>query len=182
MAETKIALLTISPSIDGTDYLIVDNTEVTRRTTINSLSSVAAKWSLPTSTVVQANSASWNNTYTTVQTLSAYVETKVAEVSRVSLSSVNTNFNFIDLQSGVLTSYSNTHNITAYIGPAINTPNFVTTVAQLSSGTITLKLPSSYTGGSLISYGDLYETAGVGATANIVRVSDNKFLITGLLQ
>ena len=182
MAETKIALLTISPSIDGTEYLIVDNTEVTRRTTINSLSGVAVKWSSPASTVVQANSANWNNTYSTVQTLSAYVETKVAEVSRVSLSSVDTDFSFIDLQSGVLTSYSNTQNITAYIGSEINTPNFVTTVAQLSSGTITLKLSSSYTAGSLISYGDLYETAGVGATANIVRISNNKFLITGLLQ
>lgn len=40
MAETKISQLTISPSIDGTEYLIVDNTEVTRRTQINSLSSV----------------------------------------------------------------------------------------------------------------------------------------------
>ena len=40
MAETKITQLTISPSIDGTEYLIVDNTEVTRRTQINSLSSI----------------------------------------------------------------------------------------------------------------------------------------------
>lgn len=46
MAETKITQLTISPSIDGTEYLIVDNTEVTRRTTINSLSGVVRGWNL----------------------------------------------------------------------------------------------------------------------------------------
>jgi hypothetical protein len=153
------------------DKPIIDNLNT-------SYTSNSGAW-VNTTNTVNSNIDNWNLSYSYTRSLSAYVESKI---SRVSLSSVNTNFSFIDLQSGVLTSYSNTQNITAYIGPEINTPNFVTTVAQLSSGTITLKLSSSYTDGSLISYGDLYETAGVGATANIVRVSDNKFLITGLLQ
>ena len=71
MAETKITQLVISPSIDGTEYLIVDNTEVTRRTTINSLSSVVQTWSIPCNTILQSNSATWNNTSSTVQSNSA---------------------------------------------------------------------------------------------------------------
>jgi hypothetical protein len=104
------------------------------------------------------------------------------ELTRVTLSSTDTSFVVQDNQSGILITYSNTSNITAYITPHINTTNFVTTLAQLSSGTITVGLSSSYTDGNLISYGDLFETAGKGSTVNITRVSNNNFLITGLLQ
>jgi len=76
MASTKITQLEISTSLDGSEYLIVDNTEVTRRTTINSLTSIGLF--VPTATFntlsTQYTSLStdiWNNTYTTVQTNSA---------------------------------------------------------------------------------------------------------------
>lgn len=71
MAETKISQLTIAPSFKGSEYIIIDNGEVTRRTTIDSLTSVyaysgavsAASWNAAT-TVVQSSSAAWSSAYT----------------------------------------------------------------------------------------------------------------------
>ena len=136
-------------------------------------------------TTVRANSANWENSslssFVVDQTnsLSSFV---VDRTTRVTLTTALTSFNFTNDQSGVITTYTKTPNITAYVNSDVNTPNYVTTVAQLSTGSVTIRLHPSYTTGVLISYGELYETAGKGATANIVRVTDNTFLLTGLLQ
>lgn len=226
MAETKIAQLVISPSIDGTEYLIVDNTEVTRRTTINSLSGVAQTWATPSNTIlqtnsaawndtssivqtnsavwsygntlVQSNSAKWNDTSTTVQTNSAtwsqgnsavntIVQTNSATWSQggsaayINTTSISGNYLISTNDVGKILVYSATSPITAYITSSLNTSGFNTTVAQLSTGTITIALSNNYSA-NLISYSNLVQTAGVGAVATIARVLNNTFLITGLLQ
>jgi len=228
MAETKITQLVISPSIDGTEYLIVDNTEVTRRTTINSLSSVVQTWAIPSNTIVQSNSATWNNTSSTVQSNSAtwsqgnsavntVVQSNSATWNNTSStvqsnsatwsqgnSAVNTvvqsnsatwsqgivYLNVVSISGNYLIStndlgrmlvYSATSPITAYITSSLNISGFNTTVAQLSTGTITIALSSNYSA-NLISYSNLVQTAGTGAIATIARVLNNTFLITGLLQ
>jgi len=139
-------------------------------------------------TTVRANSANWENSRNSslssfvvdqTNSLSSFV---VDRTTRVTLTTALTSFNFTNDQSGVITTYTKTPNITAYVNSDVNTPNYVTTVAQLSTGSVTIRLHPSYTTGVLISYGELYETAGKGATANIVRVTDNTFLLTGLLQ
>jgi len=284
MAETKITQLTISPYIDGTEYLIVDNTEVTRRTTINSLSSVVQAWAIPSNTVLQSNSATWNNTSSTVQaysatwsqgtsagnvavntvvqsnsatwnntssTVQAYSATWSQGSSAVNAivqstsatwnntastvqsnsatwsqgssavntvvqsnsatwsqgsSAVNTvvqtysatwsqsnsatYFDTIPTSTSFTISadnrnkmivYTNTSAITAYITTNINVAGFNTTIAQLSTGTVTIALSNNYSAG-IISYGNLYTTAGQGAVVSLIRASDNIFLISGLLQ
>lgn len=150
-------------------------------------------------TTVRSNSANWQSVYTTVRANSANWDVNelisfvvdrtnslssfvVDKTTRVTLNTTLTSFNFTNDQSGVITTYTKTPNITAYVNSDVNTPNYVTTVAQLSTGSVTIRLHPSYTTGVLISYGELYETAGKGATANIVRVTDNTFLLTGLLQ
>jgi len=196
MAETKITQLVISPSIDGTEYLIVDNTEVTRRTTINSLSSVVQTWAIPSNTILQSNSATWNNTSSTVQTYSAtwsqgnsavntVVQSNSATWSQgivyLNVASISGNYLISTNDLGRMLVYSATSPITAYITSSLNISGFNTTVAQLSTGTITIALSSNYSA-NLISYSNLVQTAGTGAIATIARVLNNTFLITGLLQ
>lgn len=196
MAETKITQLTISPYIDGTEYLIVDNTEVTRRTTINSLSSVVQTWAIPSNTILQSNSATWNNTSSTVQTYSGtwsqgnsavntVVQSNSATWSQgivyLNVASISGNYLISTNDLGRMLVYSATSPITAYITSSLNISGFNTTVAQLSTGTITIALSSNYSA-NLISYSNLVQTAGTGAIATIARVLNNTFLITGLLQ
>ena len=86
----------------------------------------------------------------------------------------------IDYNAKMLT-YSGTQNITAWIDSGLNSVGANTTVAQLNTGTVTIALSSSYNG-TLVSYNQLYTTAGPGAVASIGRVRNNVFLLTGLLQ
>ena len=250
MAETKITQLVISPSIDGTEYLIVDNTEVTRRTTINSLSSVVQTWTIPSNTVVQSNSATWNSTTSTVQSNSAtWTQGTSASTGNVAVNTVvqsnsatwNNTSSIVQLNSATWSQgnsavntvvqsnsatwnnttstvqsnsatwsqsnsatyfdtiptstsftisadnrnkmivYTNTAAITAYITSNINVAGFNTTIAQLSTGTITIALSNNYSA-SIVSYGNLYTTAGKGAVVSLIRANDNIFLISGLLQ
>jgi hypothetical protein len=196
MAETKITQLVISPSIDGTEYLIVDNTEVTRRTTINSLSSVVQTWAIPSNTILQSNSATWNNTSSTVQSnsgtwsqgnsaVNTVVQSNSATWSQgivyLNVASISGNYLISTNDLGRMLVYSATSPITAYITSSLNISGFNTTVAQLSTGTITIVLSSNYSA-NLISYSNLVQTAGTGAIATIARVLNNTFLITGLLQ
>lgn len=149
----------------------------------------SAYW-INTSSVVSSSSAYWNSTISTVNTLSAELTTDVLEISsfvnekfnKVTLGTTSTNIVLTGADSGKLITYSNTSNITAYITPGINTTGYTASLAQLSSGTIKIAVSGTYTTGNLITYGGLVETAGVGATANITRVADNTFLLTGLLQ
>ena len=75
MAETKISQLAISPSIDGTEYLIVDNAEATSRTTINSLSTVYSLTNKQEFNALQDSigslSGDWQSNYTTTNSNSA---------------------------------------------------------------------------------------------------------------
>lgn len=122
------------------------------------------------------------------------VETKRATVNTLSSFLVNLNGTYlnttnisnsfvisqVDYNAKMLI-YSGVQNITAYIDNALNTVGANTTVAQLSTGTITINLSAGYNA-RLVSYNSLYTTAGVGAVASIGRVSNGVFLLTGLLQ
>jgi hypothetical protein len=165
MTETKIAQLVISPSIDGTEYLIVDNTEVTRRTTINSLSTV---YSL-------TNKQEFNELKNGIETLSGNW------AGYLKVNNIIEDYNIQPSDAGGIITYTGTQNITLTVTSDINTTGFTTTFSQLSSGTITV-VPANNYSGSLISYGDLYTTAGKGAVASVIRTSNDTFLISGLLQ
>lgn len=165
MAETKITQLVISPSIDGTEYLIVDNTEVTRRTTINSLSTID----------VLTNKQEFNELKNSIVTLSSYW------AGYLKINSATTNYRILSSDIGGMITYTGSQNITAFITNDINITGFTTTISQLSSGTVTVALSSGYNS-SLISYGNLYTTAGKGAVASIIRTSNDIFLISGILQ
>jgi hypothetical protein len=114
-----------------------------------------------------------------VLNLSSFVDEKF---NKITLSEFTDNIIFTQEDSGKMRYYNGIVNISAFITPDINTAGYTTTVAQLSTGTITIMLSSSYSNGRIVAYGDLLETAGVGATANISRIYDNNYLITGLLQ
>jgi hypothetical protein len=172
MAETKISQLTISPSIDGTEYLIVDNTEVTRRTTINSLSTV---YSL-------TNKQEFNELKNEFTELKNGIETLSGNwAGYLKVNNIIEDYNIQPSDAGGIITYTGTQNITLTVTSDINTTGFTTTFSQLSSGTITV-VPANNYSGSLISYGDLYTTAGKGAVASVIRTSNDTFLISGLLQ
>jgi hypothetical protein len=132
-----------------------------------------------TDTFVTANSGNWNNTFTTVQSNSAAWSQNSIILNVVQLSS---NYIIQSSDFGKLLLYSNVQPITAFVTSNINLNGFNASFAQLSSGNITVKLSSNYTSSNLISYGSLFSTGGEGSTASIMRVLDNKFLLTGLLQ
>jgi hypothetical protein len=211
MADTKISQLPVANTVAQSEYIIIDDGVVTRITPVINLSSLftpntifnnlsTSNWN-STYTTVKANSGYWNSVYssfitlsaqliTDVTTLSTELTTDVLEISsfvndkfnKVTLGTASTNIVLTGADSGKLITYSNTSNITAYITPGINTTGYTASLAQLSSGTIKIAVSGTYTTGNLITYGGLVETAGVGATANITRVADNTFLLTGLLQ
>lgn len=116
-------------------------------------------------TTVQSQSSSWSTDWTGQLVIKELAGNYLIESSDI----------------GKILTYSYSAPITAYISQQINTTGFNTTISQLSSGTVTVLL-SSYPTGRIISYCGLYETAGEGSTASIIRVSDNNFLLNGLLQ
>jgi hypothetical protein len=151
MTETKIAQLVISPSIDGTEYLIVDNTEVTRRTTINSLSTV---YSL-------TNKQEFNELKNGIETLSGNW------AGYLKVNNIIEDYNIQPSDAGGIITYTGTQNITLTVTSDINTTGFTTTFSQLSSGTITV-VPANNYSGSLISYGAPYTSTG--GTARIYSI------------
>jgi hypothetical protein len=80
MADKTISQLEVANTIFKTDYIIVDNTEVTKRAEVGSLSSLyvtsnrfnelSGNWQ-NTYTTTNANSANWNSAYTTAQATTA---------------------------------------------------------------------------------------------------------------
>ena len=148
MAETKITQLTISPSIDGTEYLIVDNTEVTRRTTINSLSSVVRTWNLD------------------------------FEIEPEPVYSITGSYSISAIDNRKQFTYSSTNNITAFITEGANIDNFSCTFSQLDYGSITVKFDPTYTSGSIISINNTDTTITKGASINIKRTANNQFLVS----
>ena len=191
MAETKITQLVISPSIDGTEYLIVDNTEVTRRTTINSLSSVVQTWPIPCNTILQSNSATWNNTSSTVQSNSATWSQVNSAVNTVVQSNsatwsqgiepvytITSNYTISADDTRKQFIYSSTNNITAFITASANIDNFSCTFSQLDYGSIAIKFDPTYTSGSIISINNIDTTITKGASINIKRTANNQFLVS----
>ena len=226
MSKILINDLVIATNITGSEFLVLDNVTSTKRTTINSLSSIyALKGSTqsttsdpriaPLETTVRVLTGSvlylttsaqnavydvayLNNQFISLSSSFNQLTTNVtAETSKIAiLSSLNTylpivsavnNSNFtiaLSSMSNMIT-YTGTQNITAFITNNINVNGFVSTVAQLSTGTVTIALSSTYSAtysATRIAYNDSFTTAGVGAVASLMRVSNNQFLITGLLQ
>jgi hypothetical protein len=134
---------------------------------------------MKSSSVFQAqNILGITTTESNYETLSNFVIKKVTELS---LEEVNSSFEIPPNKSGFMFLYTGSSNISAFVTSSINLSGFTASFAQLSSGSITILL-NSYPSGRIISYGDLYETAGEGSTANVTRVTNNNFLLTGLLQ
>lgn len=65
---------------------------------------------------------------------------------------------------------------------SINVDFFNVNIVQVGDGGLTFRISSGYGNGEIISYGDLFQTAGKGSPATILRYSNNKFLLTGILQ
>jgi hypothetical protein len=105
----------------------------------------------------------------------------VQATNYLSISSISSNYTILSSDANSLLTYSGTQNISAYITNNINTAGFNTTISQLSSGTVSLLLSSGYSA-NRISYSNLYTTAGIGAMISLIRVSNNTFLVSGLLQ
>lgn len=165
MPSVRISNLETAASITGNEFLVLDDTSVTRKTTVRSLSTF----------YFETNEQKLNEIKNAVITLSSYWSTSL------NLNPVTINYTILPTDSAGMIIYSGTQNITAFITNSINITGFNTTISQLSTGTITIA-PSSGYNASLISYGDLYTTAGKGAVASLIRTSDNVFLISGLLQ
>jgi len=225
MSKILINDLVIATNITGGEFLVLDNVTSTKRTTINSLSSIyALKGSTQSTTtttsdpriaplettvrsltgsVVNLTTSAQNSVYDVAYLNNQFISLSssfkqlttnvTAETNKIAiLSSLNTylpivsavnNSNFtIALSSmGNMITYTGMQNITAFITNNINVNGFVSTVAQLSTGTITIALSSTYSA-TRIAYNNSFTTAGVGAVASLMRVSNNQFLITGLLQ
>jgi hypothetical protein len=77
--------------------------------------------------------------------------------------------------------WNGTTNINLSVSQTLNIPNFTVSVVQLSSGSVTITKIASYNC-ELISYGDLFETAGKGSVASIISIPADRYLITGILQ
>jgi hypothetical protein len=180
MIQTKIALLEIASSIDSNNYLVIDNTEVTKRATIDTVSDyIKNQYDSSFNSLSTTLQSDFDSLSTSFDDLSSFVATRT---ERVSLSSTNSDIILRASDSGGMITYSESTNISAYINNNINLDGYTVTIAQLGGGTITIALSSSYNEGNMISYGDLFETAGPGSTVSITRVSDNNYLIAGLLQ
>lgn len=102
--------------------------------------------------------------------------------NKVSLTEVFSTHGLSANNSSAVVFYTGTDNITAYIGDVVNVEGYNTTYIQLSSGSIMFAIDSEYSDGQLISYANLYESAGQGSTMSIVRLRDNIFILNGLLQ
>jgi hypothetical protein len=250
MIRTKIAQLEISDNVKDTDFVIVDNTEVTKRATVGVLSeTLKNSYELSLNTYIAVLTSTASNILTSFNSIQAEVDAAIAtitnnisgsvisslsgvafnslsgtisniisgfeqisadfatlstnvqnesnkitsdfaalstfvdeKINQVTLNEAVSTFVFTESDSSKMIYYSGVSNISAYITPAINTSGYTVSVAQLSAGSITLALSSSYTTGKLIAYGDLVTTAGPGSTANVIRINSNNYLITGLLQ
>jgi hypothetical protein len=161
MPNVRIANLETAASITGNEFLVLDDASVTRKTTVRSLSTFYFE--------------KLNEIKNAVIALSSYWSTSL------NINNVTGDYKITPLDSAGMVAYSGTQNITAFITNDIDLTGLNTTIAQLSSGTVTVALSSGYSG-SLISYGDLYTTAGKGAVASVIRTSNDTFLISGLLQ
>ena len=125
-------------------------------------------------------------TDTTARTLTSFVNTAVSAVSaasnRMNISAVEIPiFSIRDKDSGTVFTYTSTQNVTAVITSDANTSGFMTSIAQLSTGAITIRAAQDYTAGNVVSYGSVFQTAGRGATVTIMRVDNNTFLLNGVL-
>jgi hypothetical protein len=180
MVQTRISQLEIIDRVRDTDYFVIDNTEVTRRVTAEVVQNkIRQSFDTTFTNLTSQVVSSFEAIVTDFEELSTFVDEKF---NKVTLRQTSNDIIFLPENSGEVIHYSGSTNISAFITPNINTQGYTTTVAQLSTGTITLMLSSSYTDGSVIAYGDLVETAGPGATANVIRINNNAYLITGLLQ
>lgn len=149
--------MSLATNVENSDFIMIDNTIETKKTTVGSLSSCFA----------------------TKNELQTTQRVNTLDLGNILIGS-NYTLSLSDL--GKMLMYSKTSPITAFVTSAINTIGYNTMITQLSSGSVTIALSSNYTSGGLISYGNLFTTAGVGAIASIARVSDNNFLISGILQ
>lgn len=218
MSKILINDLVIATNITGGEFLVLDNVVSTKRTTINSLSSIyALKGSTATSDprvdplqtslqqltnsvtglTTSAQSTLYditflNNQFINLSSSFNQLTTSVTvETSKIAtLSSLNTflpivsaagNFTIALSSMNNMITYTGSQNVTAFITNNINVNGFVSSVSQLSTGTVTIALSSTYAA-TRIAYNNSFTTAGVGAVASLMRVSNNQFLITGLLQ
>lgn len=169
MNPVKISQLDINVLLNSTDSLVIDDGIDTTRTSLATLSDYL-------SGAITENFDALGDQF---DTLSDFVDEKF---NQTTLGSV-TEDTILDLESsGKLITFTDTSNITAYVTDVINSPGYTVSLAQMDTGTITIALSDDYVLGSLVSYGDLLETAGPGSTANIICTSNNTFLVTGLLQ
>ena len=189
MASRTISQLDITDTVIGSEYLLIDDTERTTRTTINTVTdalstaivrsiqsttivAVNSAWD-STYTTVHANSANWSNTYTTVHANSANWALGIAPID-----TITENYNISASDNGKQFIYTSTNSVTAFITEDINIPNFTTTFSQLDYGSVNIKIDSNYTAASAIYINDVDYTITKGASINIKRVADNQFLIT----
>lgn len=208
MASRTISQLDITENVIGSEYLLIDDTERTTRTTINTVTdalSTAIVQSIQSTTIVAVNSA-WDSTYTTVHANSANwslssnpnVDTLVMSNSAVwdstytiiqansaswtvdvsPIDIITENYNISAGDNGKQFTYTSTNSVTAFITEDINIPNFTTTFSQLDYGSVNIKIDSNYTTASAIYINDVDYTITKGASINIKRVADNQFLIT----
>ena len=134
---------------------------------------------LKTSSVAAARDVLSVPSNTQFQSLCSSVQSSTSNY--LNIDSISTSYTILSSDTNRLLTYSGTPNITAYITNNLNTTGFNTTISQLSTGTISILLSSGYSA-NRISYSTLYTTAGIGAVVSLIRVSNNTFLVSGLLQ
>lgn len=188
MPAIKIGSLDITPSITGYEFLVLDDGVRTTRSTIftvtNVLSTNIVQKLSGTIALSQLSAFITNYTDTLVQPLCVYTESSINAISaannRVQLSAVETSFPITDNISGYTLTYTGYENITAFISQNTNTNGFISTLAQLSTGAITIRAAADYTDAVLTSYNDLLTLSAKGTVANITRTSNNNFFVAGI--
>lgn len=211
MSILRISDLETATSVTGDEFVIIDDSLTTKKTPINTVTDTIYRALTGTTvsslsgtvvpavtaaalpyiaSAVESVSASF---ITSIDAISANIDSQFSELysnintlssfwsGYLQINDASVDYIIASTDAGAIITYSDTQNITAFITPQINTTGFATTVAQLSTGTVTLALSSDYTA-KLISYESLFTTAGEGAVLSLIRTSNDTFLITGLLQ
>lgn len=163
MADKTISQLEVADTILSTDYIIIDNTEVTRRAEVSSLSSLYVPNSITTSAGLTILGATDHQAQITALT-------NITDTS-------DTTINLTIADSGKIIHCTSPYAVTINMPSTDPNGNFTVAVIQGGLGMVTF----SANGKTLNSYNSLYSIAGQHAWASVIRVAPNIYNLTGTL-
>jgi hypothetical protein len=163
MADKTISQLEVADTILSTDYIIIDNTEVTRRAEVSSLSGLYVPNSITTSagrTILSATNH----------------QAQITALSNIT-DNGSTTINLTIADSGKIIHCTSPYAVTINMPSTDPGGNFTVAVIRGGLGMVTFNA----NGKTLNSYNSVYSIAGQHAWASVIRVAPNAYNLTGTL-